>query len=235
MFWVPLDIWKIWKVGTIIEEDNWIEETLYIVQWCLSPLQSSYLETSHNSPNCHQLPHHIFLNLIDGLKSRPFQRFFFVLGKARSCGAPNLGCSGAESPRWFDVSQKNYAQEVMHELACYCHEAANHQLPIAVVFWIIWIVSPEECSSLKQNRMQIRCSTHSVILNVMATQYTCSLNGIYHPHWLVQWGCHRSHMCVPIHFPWLPGYISVTQTVLVILTMAGLFLNRPHIYNYFRF
>ena len=25
------------------------------------------------------------------------------------------------------------------------------------------------------------------------------------------------------HEPWLPGYINVTQTVLVILTMAGLF------------
>ena len=29
--------------------------------------------------------------------------------------------------------------------------------------------------------MQIHCSTHSVILNVIATQYTCSLNSIYHP------------------------------------------------------
>ena len=26
---------------------------------------------------------------------------------------------------------------------------------------------------------------------------------------------------------WLPGYINVTQTILVILTMAGLFLDRP--------
>ena len=38
----------------------------------------------------------------------------------------------------------------MHEWAC-CHDkAANHQLPIAAAFWIIWIVSMEECSSLKQ-------------------------------------------------------------------------------------
>ena len=34
------------------------------------------------------------------------------------------------------------------------------------------MVSAEECSSLMQNVMQIRCSTHSVILNAMATQYT---------------------------------------------------------------
>ena len=34
--------------------------------------------------------------------------------------------------------------------------------------------------------MQIHCSTCSVILNVTATQYACSLNGVYHPHWLVK-------------------------------------------------
>ena len=35
-----------------------------------------------------------------------------------------------------------------------------------------------------QNWMQIHLSTCSVVLNVTATQYTCSLNSIYHPHWL---------------------------------------------------
>ena len=109
----------------------------------------------------------------------------------------------------------------MHEWAHYCDKAANHQLPIAVAFWIIWIVFTEE-----QNLMQIHCSTCSVILIVTATQYTCSLSGIYHPHWLVQWSCHCSHVCIPVHSPWLPGYISVAQTILVILTMAGLFLGR---------
>ena len=109
----------------------------------------------------------------------------------------------------------------------HCHdEAANHQLPIAAAFWIIWIVSMEESSNLTQNLMQIRCSTHSVILNVMSTQYTCSLNSIYCPPWLVERSHHCSHMCIPVHCPWLPGYINVTQTVLIILTMAGLFLER---------
>ena len=60
-----------------------------------------------------------------------------------------------------------------------------------------------------------------------ATQYTCSLIGIYRPHWLAQWSCHCSCMCIPVHFPWLPGYISVAQTVA--LRMTGLFLDRPHI------
>ena len=93
----------------------------------------------------------------------------------------------------------------------HCHdEAANHQLPTAVAFWISWIVSMEECSSLAQNLIQNHCSAHSLILNATPPQYTCSLNSIYCPHWLIQWSCHCSCRCIPVHSPWLPGYIDVT-------------------------
>ena len=51
-----------------------------------------------------------------------------------------------------------------------------------------------------------------------------------HPHWLVQWSHQCSHMCIPVYSSWLTGYISVAQTVLTILTMARLFLDRPCIY-----
>ena len=137
----------------------------------------------------------------------------------------------ADSPGWFDVLPKNSAPDMMCERAC-CHdEAVNHWLAIAVAFWVIQIVSTEECSSLIQNLMQICCSIRSVILTVMATQYTRSLNGIYHLHWLVQWSHHCSHMCISVHSPWLPGYINVPQTILVILTMAGLLVYRPHIFS----
>ena len=108
-----------------------------------------------------------------------------VWGKARRHRAPNLECRGAESPGWFDVSLKNPAWDMMNEQVRCCDEAASHQWPIAAAFWVIWRISMEQCSSLTQNWMQIRCSTCSVILNVTATQYTCSLNGVYHPHWLV--------------------------------------------------
>ena len=60
-------------------------------------------------------------------------------------------------------------------------EAAGHQLPIAAAFWIIWIVSVEECWSFTQNLMLICCSTCSDILNVMATQYACSVQGCLLP------------------------------------------------------
>ena len=122
---------------------------------------------------------------------------------------------------------KKTVQDMIHERVRCRDEAANHPLPIAVAFWIMWIVSVEEWPNLTQNLMQINCFTHSVILNMTATKYTCSLTRIYHPCWLVQWSCHCSHMCIPVHSPWLPGSIDVMQTLLIILTMAGLFPDRP--------
>ena len=40
-------------------------------------------------------------------------------------------------------------------------------------------------------------------------------------------------MCIPVHSPWLPGNINVVQTVLIVLAMAGLFLDRPRGYHIF--
>ena len=120
-----------------------------------------------------QLLYHIFLNLIDGPKTSSLSNVILVLVKARSCRVPNLGCRGFESPGWFGDSPINSPRDMMHEWVC-CRDEA-------IAFWIIWIVSAEECSSLTQNLMHIRCSTGSVILNAIATQYTCSLNVIYCP------------------------------------------------------
>ena len=47
----------------------------------------------------------------------------------------------------------------MNEQANCQDEAANHQFPIAAAFWIIQVVAMEECPNLKQNLMQIHCST----------------------------------------------------------------------------
>ena len=75
----------------------------------------------------------------------------FSFGKSQKSRASNLGCRGPESPGWFDVSPKNSAQDRMHEQARCCDEAANHQLPIVVAFWVMEVVSMLECSSLTQN------------------------------------------------------------------------------------
>ena len=43
----------------------------------------------------------------------------------------------------------------------------------------------------------------------------------------IQWSHHFSHVCIAVHSPWLPGNMGVAHTVPSILTMAGLFLDRP--------
>ena len=51
--------------------------------------------------------------------------------------------------------------------------------------------------------------------NMGCREHICSLNGIYCPtdHWLVQWSHPCSHMCIPVHSPWLPGYINVAHCI----------------------
>ena len=119
-----------------------------------------------------------------------------VLGKARSCKVLNLGCSGAESPGSFNVLPKN----------CRCDAWAGAlswwscQSPFSHSFSLLNHPNSFWEGMFKLNAkfdLQIHCSTYSVILNVTATQYTCSLNIIYCPHWLVQWSCHCSHMHIP--------------------------------------
>ena len=118
------------------------------------------------------------------------------------------------------------AQDVMHERA-HCHdEAANHQWPIALQSLNHLNSFCGGMFKLNAKFEQMHCSTHSVILNAMATQYTCSLNGVFCPHWPLRWSHHSSNMHIPLHCPWLPGYMYVMQTVLDILTMARLLLER---------
>ena len=130
-----------------------------------------------------------------------------------------------------------YFAKKLHQVWCTSghvvnDEAVSHQLTITANFWIIRILSMEEFSSLMQNLMQICCSTHSTILNATAMYYISSFNCGYRPRWLVQWSHHCSHMRIPVHSPCLSGYIDVTQTILIILTMAGPFQDRPHTYTY---
>ena len=81
----------------------------------------------------------------------------------------------------------------------------------------------EENASFTQNWMQIPCSTHSVILNAKDAQHTCSHNGINRPP-----DQYNEAVIVPIHSPWCPGYLDAVQTILIILTVAGLFPDKTH-------
>ena len=127
------------------------QETLYTGQWCLSPLQSRHLGTSHTSPSVSSTIQNTLQN--PSLESPSAALSYFleyhqwseissfskviVLGKARNCRAPHLGCRWAKSPGWFDVSPKNSAQEVMQERVRCSDEVANHQLLIVVAIFII--------------------------------------------------------------------------------------------------
>ena len=90
-----------------------IQETLYIGQWWLSPLQSRHLGTSHSSPSCHQLPHCIFLNLIIRSEISCLSRMILVLGKTRSCTVPNLGYR--ELSHLGDLM---FDQKTLHKMWC---------------------------------------------------------------------------------------------------------------------
>ena len=80
------------------------------------------------------------------------------------------------------------------------------------------LITKFDADLLLYSLSRLECNSHTVHL---PTQWALppSLTSIVK--------CHCSRMHISVHSPWLPGYIDVTQTVLVILTMAGLFLDRP--------
>ena len=89
-----------------------MQETLYIGQWLLSSpskwepwdlTQFSQLPLAALSyfPESHWLSEIFSLSKV-----------ILVLGKDRSCRAPDLGCRGTESPGWFDVSPKKLCRRL---------------------------------------------------------------------------------------------------------------------------
>ena len=114
-------------------------------QWHLSLLQNRNLKTWHSSPSIFSTVQNTLWNpLLESPTAAPssfpefhwrseissLSKVILVLVKARSHRVPNLGCSRAEPPGWFDVLTKYSAWDMMHERACCCDEAANHHLPI---------------------------------------------------------------------------------------------------------
>ena len=98
-----------------------IQETLYIGQWHLSPLQSRHLGTFTQ-----------FSQLLSAALSYFPESHWLCETSSLSkvILKPNLGCRGTESPGWFTVLLKTSAPDVMHKRVQSRCEAANHQLPI---------------------------------------------------------------------------------------------------------
>ena len=174
-------------------------------QWHFRHLQRRHLWTSHSSPTPHQLPRHIFLNLIDGLKSLPFLRKFWE--KPEVTGHQIWGVVGLSH-----LGDSMTHQKTLYEMLWMSRHVVVMKLPVTSCPEL-WTSESSEYFLWRNVQAKAKLDADSLlyllILNVTATQYTCSLNGVYHPHWLVQWSHQCSRMCIPVHCPWLPGYINV--------------------------
>ena len=106
-------------------------------------------------------------------------------GKKQKSQGANPGLSGG----WVTWVTWCFT-ETLHEMWCMTKCVVMIKLPSPVAHSCGLLNHPNsfhrECSSLTQKLIQISGSIRSVILNVTATQYTCSHNSIYCPHWLVQ-------------------------------------------------
>ena len=147
------------------------------------------------------------------------------LGKARSHRVPNLGYRGAESPGWFDVLPKTSARDMVHKQSHCRDEAANHQLLRAAAFWIIQIVSTEECSFKLNTKFDadsllthFECNSHTVhkfsqgyLLPPLTSTVKSSL--FMHVHSSPLSLAARLHLCRIIHSPYINnGWAFSRQT-----------------------
>ena len=147
-----------------------------------------------------------------------------VWGKARSYRAPNLGCRGAESPELFDISRE--------KLCTSCDTWT-----VALSRWSCQSPVAYSCSLLNHlnsfcgGMFKLNAKWDADSLLYLLSHFECNSHTV---HMLTQQHLlppltsrYCSCMHIPIHSPWLPGYINVVQTVLAMSTIAGLFMDRP--------
>ena len=180
-----------------------IQEASYIGQLYLSPLQSRHLwDLTHFSQSPSAAPSY-FPESHWQSEISSLSKVILVLGKARSHRAPNLGCRGAGPSGWFDVSPKN----------CRGHNVW------ALPWWSIscpWLhlLNLPNSSHRGVFKLNIEFDTHSFLYSL--SHFECDSHTVPMltlPHLLppmkVQWSRQCSHMHIPVHSPWLPGYIDV--------------------------
>ena len=202
----------LWKIETVIEKD--------VGQWRLSSLQSRHLGTSHSSPSRHQLLRHISLNLINDLKSLPFQRWFKFWEKPGVIGGWVtwvIWCfpkkhwtrpdSWASTLLWWSCqSPVAHSCGLLNHLNSFCGGMfkLNAKFEADV---LLYLLSHFECDGhtghmltlqglppplTSVGKLSLFTHAHSSLLSLAARLYRCRTN------------------------------------VLIILTMADLFLDRPH-------
>ena len=150
-----------------------IQDTLYIGQWHLSHLQSKHLGTSHSSPSRHQLLHRISPNLTDGLKSLPFQRWFYFWEQREVTGHQIWAVVGLSH-----LGDLMFCQNTLHEMWCMsCDEAANHQLPITAALL-------NHLNSFHKEMFKLNAKLDSDSLLHLLSHFECDGHTV---HMLTQW------------------------------------------------
>ena len=140
-----------------------------------------------------------------------------VWGKAKSHRAPDLGCRGLSHLR--DLM---FLQNTLHEMWCMSRLVVVRKLPVSCCpsCGLLNYLNSFHGGMFKLNgKFDADSLLHLLILN--------DGHSVYCPHWLVQWSCHRWHMHIPVHVPWLPGHTHAAQTVLATVTMTGPLPCRP--------
>ena len=210
---------------------------IHIGQWCLSPLQSRHLGTSYSSPNSHQLLHHMFLNLTDSLKSLPFQRWFEFWEKPEVAGH-QIWAVGGLSHRGALM----FCQKTLHETWC----MSGH-----VVWWSCQSPVAHSCgllnhlNSFHRGMFKFNTKFDADFLLYFLSYFECNSHTV---HMLTQWhllplltSTVKSSLFTHAHSSPLSlaaSYISVMQTILVLLIMVGIIPERvcihtnTHVYTY---
>ena len=158
-------------------------------------------------------------------------KVILVLGKARSLRSPNLGCRRGwvswviwcftrqlcRRHAWVDMSWWSCQWPVAHSWGLRNHPNNFHRgmFKLNTKFganWLFCLLSHFECDD-----HTVHMLTQQHLLPPLTSRLKLSLFII----------------CIPVHSPWLPSYMDVPPTILIILTVAGLFPDRPHIYSLF--
>ena len=98
----------IWKIETFIEEDTRYKKHAHRTMTPQSPSQQAPWDLTQFS----QSPSVVLWYFTEShhwSEIPPLSKVILILGKARSCSMPNLGCRVAESPGCFDGSPKSSA------------------------------------------------------------------------------------------------------------------------------
>ena len=148
-----------------------IQETLYIGQWYLSPLQSRHLGTSHGSPNHHQLPYCIFLNLFDGLKSLPFQRWFSFGEKLEVSGHPMWTVAGLSY-----LGDMMFYPKTLYETWCMSRCTVVTKLPSPVAHSCGFL---NNLNSFCRGMFKLNAKLDAALLLYLLSHFECSSHKIY--------------------------------------------------------